>query len=899
MSQAMDEQVPDGLRCEFLDNPMGVQEAHPRLSWRLPAGVKRQTAFRVLAATRPDRLAPDLADLWDSGKVETAEQLGLPYGGRELVTLERCWWTVCIWDEQGVVSGWSEAAFWEAGLLARADWSARWIGSPLCGGTKRAVPVPYLRKQFAVEAGLVRARLAISALGLYDCTLNGKLVTQDVLAPGWTDYSKRVQYRVYDVTEQLQEGDNAIGVLLGDGWYCGKVSWYDRQFYGDRPKLLAQVVLDYADGRRDVVCSDGSWKTATGAILASDLMAGESVDAGLALQGWDEPGFDDCGWAGVVCFADPGIVVSPCIGPPVRRVKCLKPLSVERIPGDKRYPRYLVDMGQNMVGWLRLRLNGPAGVTLEIRHAEVLDAHGMLYTANLRGAAQRDDYTLRGGGEEIFEPRFTFHGFRYAEITVFMRARKNCEVENNTPADCLVALTPETIEGVVLCSDMAQTGHFSSSDPLVNQLQSNIQWGQRGNFVDVPTDCPQRDERLGWTGDAQVFCATACFNMDAVAFFRKWMRDLCDGQLPNGDFPKVAPNVLDWCEAGDKGWSGGGPAWSDAAVIVPWTVYQRYGDRRILEDSWPALRRFIGYLVEKSEGLVHPDQGFGDWLSSDGPSPIEALTPRALIGTAFLAHDARLMGCMADVLGDAQAAREYQDLHMRVRKAFQQRFFTDDGLLCERATQTGYVLALHFDLLDDAQRSKAVEALAADITGRGMKLSTGFVGTPYLNPVLSAAGRDELAYGLLLQREYPSWLYSVCNGATTIWERWDGWTSERGFQDAGMNSFNHYAYGAIGQWLYEHVAGLAPAERPDGLAYRTLRIEPRPGGALTQAAASYETPYGLAASAWELEDGRFRLAVTIPPGASALVRLPDGSEHAAEVGQHQYECSADVVAAGS
>ncbi|HVL37851.1 MAG TPA: family 78 glycoside hydrolase catalytic domain, partial [Fimbriimonadaceae bacterium] len=509
-----------------------------------------------------------------------------------------------VWDEQDgqTTSGWS---FFEMGLLRPQDWTAHWIGADFYGGPRTTSPAPHLRREFELRPGLVRARIYVTALGLYELSVNGQPAGEQVFAPGWTDYGKRVQVQTLDVTDLLQEGPNALGVILGDGWYCGHVAWRDRQVYGERPKLLMQVHLDFEDGSREVLVSDGAWKFASGPILESDMLMGEAYDARRELPGWDRPGYDELGWRQVQVFEPPSIRLDPMLGPPVRRILEIRPPEDPKPVGGWPTSRWLVDLGQNMVGRVRLRVKGAAGTTVRLRFAEMLK-DGALYTKALRGARVTDYYTLKGdpGGEE-YEPHFTFHGFRYVEVSGVSEK-----------------LDRESITGIVLHSDTPVTGEFECSDELVNQLQRNIQWGQRGNFLEVPTDCPQRDERLGWTGDAQVFVRTACFNMDVAGFFHKWQRDIDDSQSSEGSVPPVVPNP----GLGPDG----GPAWADAAIICPWTIYECYGDPAILQRHYESFKAFVGYLeteVSKDYIRSYPGMegflGYGDWLSTKADTPID------------------------------------------------------------------------------------------------------------------------------------------------------------------------------------------------------------------------------------------------------------------------------------
>ncbi len=879
---------PIDLICEYRTNPLGIDATQPRLGWRLESDQPgaRQTAYRILAASDPLLLTAGAADLWDSGQVESDQSLHVPYAGPRLTSRQRVYWRVTVWDETGASAA-SEPAWFELGLLKRSDWKAKWIGAALTGGPRTNVPAPYLRKNFALPAPVKSARLYVTSLGLYECSINGQIVGEDVLSPGWTDYRKRIQYKVYDVADLLHEGENALGAILGDGWAAGFVGLGERQRYVDRPRLLAQLEATLADGSTVVVVSDRTWKQQFGPLLENDLLMGEAYDARLEMPGWNEPGFDDRRWLGVELFPQTDAALVAANGPAIRRIQELTPVADPVEQRNFISVKYTFDLGQNMVGRVRFKGSAPAGTTITLRFAEVLDADGNLYTTNLRSARCTDYYTFRGEGEEVWEPKFTFHGFRYVELSGYPGAASR-----------------ETITGIVLHSEMAQTGDFTCSDETINQLQRNILWGQKGNFVDVPTDCPQRDERLGWTGDIQVFVRTAAFNMDVAGFMTKWARDVADAQAGPGSIPAVVPTAFPLLD--------GGPAWADAAVICPWTIYLCYGDTRILAENYGVMTRFMDYLLAVSPGFIRcaPEfegfPGFGDWLS------INASTPRDLIGTAFLAYDASLMAQIAAILGKTRDAARYRKLFADVKKAFGARFLkggkrpassaptsearrtmdgadsisrgnlkvVDYGPVTSKVfdadffapTQTAYVLALHFDLLPARVRSLAAAELTADIERRNMHLSTGFVGAPYLPHALSNNGQLDTAYVLLHQKSWPSWLFSVTQGATTIWERWDGYTEESGFQDPGMNSFNHYAYGSIGAWLYGVVAGMEIDPARPGYKHAILR--PQPGGGLTHASARLQTLYGELVSEWKLADGVFTWRIVAPPNTTATAYVP-------------------------
>ena len=856
------------LRCEYLENPLGLGVARPRLFWQMQterAGA-RQIAYRVTTDNG-----------WDSGRVESAQSTQIEYDGPPLASRQRVTWSVEVEDETGATTR-SDDAFWEMGLLNSDDWSGQFIGGDLVGGPHNPMPAPFLRRSFEVAQPIKSARLYATALGVYECEINGRKVGAQVLAPGWTDYHVRLDYQTYDVTALLNEGANVVGAVVGDGWYAGHIGWRRRQNYGAKPNFCGQLEIEFADGSRQTIASDQSWQFSYGPILSADLLIGEDFDARLQFDGWSAPGFAPDNWRAALVAPQPDIEISAPLAPPIVRTQEIKPVATHSHGAS-----LIFDMGQNMVGRIHIKTSGEAGQTLKFRFAEILAdgplaTSGPIYTANLRGQAaqQTNHYTLRGGGEETWEPRFTFHGFRYVEVTGLTEA----------PPD-------DFLTGIVLHSDAPQTGDFGCSDPLVNQLQKNIDWGWRGNSLDVPTDCPQRDERLGWTGDAQVFAGTSCFLRDVPAFWTKWARDVADAQAEDGAIPCVVPlpgarDAVVGEQGGKLGpWHDGGPAWADAVLICPWTLYRRYGDTRILRENYAVFTRYFDYLQNTARNHMRcvkgSDywEGFGDWLALDGSGQTMGGTPRELIGTAFYAHDADLMSRIAGVLGKTEDEKRYRDLFDNIAQTFCEHFVTPAGRLSP-PYQTPYVLALHFDLLPENLRADATRALIAEIAHRGGRLSTGFVGTSYLPFVLSENGANQTAYELLLQPDWPSFLYAVTQGATTIWERWDGWTQKNGFQDAGMNSFNHYAYGAVGDWLAQVVAGIAPGA--DG--YRHFELQPQPAAGLTSATAHYNSLYGRIESSWQTENGEFVWDFTVPANTTAQVILPNGETFEANAGKY-------------
>jgi alpha-L-rhamnosidase len=749
---------------------------------------------------------------------------------------------------------------------------AKWIANRPMGGVYMSAPAPYFRKSFSVPAAIQSAQLFVTGLGLYECELNGQRIGDEVFSPGWTDYNKRIQYQTFDVTAILRAGENALGAIIGDGWYLGRTGWIQRQSYGDRPKFIARLIITLENGTTMQVVTDESWKTNFGPILENDFMVGESYDARLELGKWSEPGYDETEWDAVKVLPETQAQFVRRPGPPVRRQEELS-AAISKDMSNKDSRHIIYDFGQNFSGRVRLEIEANPGVTFILRFAEVLNPDGTLYTANLRSARSTDYYTSKGGGVETWEPRFTFHGFRYVEVRVYKPVPR-------------IAVT-----GIVLNSEMAVTGHFACSNPLLNQLQKNILWGQKSNFIDIPTDCPQRDERLGWTGDAQVFIRTAAFNMDVRAFFHKWMQDVRDAERPDGGVPPVIP-----CNCWDN---DGGPAWSDATIICPWTIYLCYADKKILEDHYDSMVRYMNFMAEKrcKDGIrEHPDieggqQGFGDWLALDGGGKTDGITPKDLIGMAFYAYDADTMAKIALLLGRKDDAARYRALRQEIGDLFQRRYITPEGLIAS-GTQTSYVLALYFDLVPEAVKPAAVRELVRHIEERKFHLATGFVSTSYVLDVLQAHGHLDVAYKLLEQETFPSWLFPVKNGATTIWERWDGWTPDKGFQDAGMNSFNHYAYGAVGAWMVKAVAGLDldPAEP----GYKHILFKPCPGGTLTWAEASLDTRQGKVSIRWDLQGETLKLQLDVPEDSRATLELPVEYDFAArdlKAGRHEFSAS--------
>ncbi|HEX6288797.1 MAG TPA: glycoside hydrolase family 78 protein [Herpetosiphonaceae bacterium] len=847
------------VRFEHRDDALGIGTARPRLSWI----VDTETEGWLQAGYELECYGVDGLLREQTGQIASGQSVLVPWPFAPLASRERLHVRARAWSTEGHPSAWSAQFPVEAGLLDPHDWTARFVTPDWDEDTTTPQPAPLLRHEFDIRPGVRHARLYITALGVYEAQLNGVDVGDHVLAPGWTSYDHRLRYQTFDVTTMLREGRNALGALLGDGWLRGRLGFSGgwRNTYGDRLALLAQLEISYADGTSARIVTDERWRAATGPILASELYDGETYDARLERPGWSSAGYDDRDWSAVRPIdRDLATLVAPT-GPPVRRIELIAPVGITTSPSG----RTLVDFGQNLVGRLRLTVQGSAGQTITLSHAEVLE-HGELGTRPLRYAAAIDRYTLRGDGVETWEPRFTFHGFRYADI-------------EGWPG----AIDADRLRAVVCHSDLERTGWFECSDPLINRLHENVVWSMRGNFLDLPTDCPQRDERLGWTGDIQVFAPTACFLYDSAGFLESWLQDLASDQHDlDGVVPFVVPNIL--------GATPPAAAWSDAAVIVPWVLYQRYGDAGVLAQQWESMRTWVDVVAGAAGKRRLWDRGFqfGDWLDPAAPPdrPADARTDKSVVATAYFARSAELLGQAAEVLGRTAEAVRYLALAAEVRAAFNNEYVTPNGRVISDSS-TAYALALTFALLPGAeQRLHAGARLAALVRDNEYRISTGFVGTPLICDALCSVGETDAAFRLLTERACPSWLYPVTMGATTIWERWDSMLPDGTINPGEMTSFNHYALGAIADWLHRTVGGLAPAAP----GYRRLDIRPRPGGGISSARTRHRTPYGIAECAWEIRAGQMTVDVVVPPNTTASVTLPGVATQRFEVraGTHRW-----------
>jgi len=1003
--------MPVRLRCEYLENPMGIDVAAPHFSWQGDNTERnwKQAAYDLLVASTEEGLRAGKADIWDSGRIDSGESVGILYRGPTLESRKRYYWRVRVWDAAGRSSESAPGTWWETGLLHPTDWKAKWIrwknsedesdrkgirwiwvrgqdalslapktaasfrvtvklsekprdavlllatrgdvvakvnghevdaksrwttfdrrdigdqmvvgknvievtvtapespGFEPNAGAKTTTaalaalvkitrsngstmrfptnkhwkanlgktshwqsanvvaeltdkrlgdpgelpqPAAYLRRPLALSKNVQRARLYVTALGSYRVFLNGSRVGGDVLTPDFTDYRKRVLYQTYDVTNLLVNGNNVMAALLGDGWYGSGLTWVGMHFFAPPDRFVAQLELDYADGSHDTVVTDESWKADASPILRSDIYAGETYDARLEQTGWEKVGFDDSTWKPAVVSESPATAVSSQITAPARVITTLTPKSVTPVTNGA----YTFDMGQNMVGWATLKVKGIPGTRVRLRFAEVLNPDGTIYTANLRNADATDVYILRGGDEETFAPHFTFHGFRYVEVTGY---------PGTPPLDAIKGDVVSSVSGDPVAK-------LATSSDLVNQMWSIGIWGQRGNFLSIPTDCPQRDERLGWMGDAGVFWRTGSYNFDIAAFSQKFIQDIVDAQTSQGAFTNVSPNTLPFGGGGTEGTSAwnegmvGAPGWGDAGVIVPWTTWVQYGDKAIIEENWGAMQRWMEFIQSRNVDFLRTKgvgPNFADWLAPDEH------TNKDLLATAYWALIANMMSNMAHATGKETEAKRYDEVVQNIRAAFQKAYIKDDGEV-GTGTQTSYVVALYTKMAPEALEPRLVNNLVKDIEARNWHLSTGFLGTPFLLFTLADHGRTDVAYRLLLNDTYPSWGYMLAKGATTWWERWNGDTG-----DPAMNSYNHYAFGSVIAWVYRYAAGIDTT--PDSPGFKEIVVRPHLDARMTAARAEYDSIYGKIISDWKgTPAGPFSLSVTIPPNTSAKVFLP-------------------------
>lgn len=867
---------PAALRCEYHADPVAIGTKEPRFSWRIRptdpgARAVVQTAYEI--EVQSENAESKGKPLWSSGKVSSNQTDQIEWKGAPLAARDRASWRVRVWDAEDNVSPWSRSASFGIGLLTAEDWKAYWISAPedksfttseniqnFIGDPKRGkiivTPAKYLRKDFQTME-VARATVHATALGVFTLEINGRRVSDERLAPGWSAYQRRIHSKTYDVTELIKQGENCIGATLADGWFAGYVGYGllsgrqgvvpgvdGRYFYGISPAVRVQLELELADGSRQMIVSDTTWKSSTGPITEADILMGESYDARKEMPGWSTAGFNDSGWVDAVVKTGSHARIDPHPGVPVRAVEEITPESViEHQPGV-----FIFDLGQNISGVVRLKVKGKAGDKVTIRHAEILHHDGRMSTENLRCARAVDTYTLKGDPNgESWTPEFTYHGFQYVELTGFPGKPDK-----------------DAVTGIVIHSDTPYHGHFECSEPMLNQLYQNMVWTQRANFFEMPTDCPQRDERMGWTGDAQIYVRAATFNSDIASFYTKWLRDLNDDQWEYGAYPPYAPRHF---ARPNRHHAAG---WMDAGVICPWTIWQIYGDTRVISEHWKKMGDFMEWRKLRDpelQGAVD-DCNFGDWLSLG-----DVKTPIQFIDLAYHFYCAKLMAEMADGIGKKNEAANYRKHADNVAKAFRKIYLKPDGSLSIH-NQTAYAMTLFMGLIPDAQSSAAADHLAKLVMDNGYKMTTGFLGTRPLLPVLSAHGHHDLAGILMLQREFPGWGYEVENGATTIWERWNSFIKGKGVHSPEMNSFSHYSFGAVCEWMMAELGGIDRA----AIGFDRIRIAPRPIAGITSTSTSMETRHGKLACSWRIEGSTFHTEVTVPPNTIADVVLPIAGE---------------------
>jgi alpha-L-rhamnosidase len=890
------------LTCEYLVNPLGIDMEQPRLSWKIaqtgdaPKNQK-QTAYRILVASSSEALANDRGDVWDSGKIHSGQSIQTLYEGAHLKSMQRYWWKVKIWSNHSGESEWSEPAYWVTGIMQPFEWQARWIGDqpdPALREYKSYVenhyrskdfdieyrknppysPSPLLRKSFAIEKQAKQAFLYVSALGYYEMWLNGKRIGEQLQAPEWTNYFQRVQYQTFDLSEQLEKGENVLAATLTDGWCLGRlggIKWNrcfpHRGFYALDRRLIAQLVIVYEDGSNEVIISDGSWKIHTdGYIRRADNFTGQTIDARKIIPGWNKPGFEDAAWDPAYEDHRVNRNLMSQKNEPIRVHRELKP--VEILPHNGNY---IINFGQNIAGHCALKVKGKEGSVITLRHGEWLKEDGSLYTESLGYAVAIDSFIL-SGKEDYFDPSFTYHGFQYAEISGL-----------DAPP------TADMITAKAVSSDPPITGTFECSNPKLNQLYRNIVWTQRNNMYSILHDNPSRDERTGAVGDVLTFCQSSMFNMDMGAFYTKLSSDMNENAY-NGQFFSMMPSLM--YENFWDGWIGA-PGWAEGAIVVPWRMYQNYADVNVLKTVYSAIKKHIDAVERENPELIWTvrHNHNGDWLNANtitNPPASDYNTTRGHIdndffATAFFAYGAQHVADIARTLGNDTDAAHYGALARKIREKIVALYIRDDGSI-EGDTQGTYALALNFGLIPDHLREKAFACMVKCIEEYDGRLSTGFITTPMMMEELVRYGRTDLAYRLLESERFPSWLFQVNTGATTVWERWDAVVPGRGIQESKMNSLDHVAFGAVSEWMFRHVLGINPDEKYPG--YEHFTIHPRPGGSLTWAKGLYNSIKGEIASEWKIENGVFTLKVKIPANTTATVVLP--TKGALEIGSGEY-----------
>ncbi len=822
--EAADPQAPSDLRCEYLVNPLGMDVARPRFSWVLGMTGRgdTQTAYQLLVASNRDALEKGQGDMWDSGRVSSGEINQIEYQGKPLQSGRTYYWRVKVWGFGGEASSTSNTAHFEMGLLSRQEWKGKWIS----GGE--------LRKQFSLPARVLRARAYVTALGYYQLHINGRTIGHRVLDPAYTLYPKRVLYSTYDVTQALQRGSNALGVMLGGGWATLSRPNSFKGYY-PAPAVLLQLNIELEGGQHVSISSDGTWKAAAGPVVEASVYNGEVYDARRETKGWDRPGFDDSNWNPAQVVQGTQAEISAEMMPPIRVVS-------QKLPSGFTNPHpgvYVYDMGQNMSGWVRLRVSGPAGTRVQLRFAELIYADGSINRDNIRGAKSRDVYILKGSGEETYEPRFTYHGFRYVELTGYP----------GTPG-------LDTLRGEVVHSAVETVGGFSASTDILNQIQRLIYWSQLTNLFSIPTDCDQRDERQGWMGDAQITGEEAIMNFDMAAFYTNFIRDIHDEQSPDGAVTDTVPLRY--------GSRPADPAWGTAYPQLCWYMWKYYGDRRILQENYDGLKKYVEFLRSRAPGNILSYSYYGDWV------PI-VHTDNDFVSAAYYFYDVELLSRIAAAVGNTADAQSYTQLAGQIKDAINQKFYNPQSLSYANGTQTANAMALQLGLPSARVRGRVAGALTNDVVYyHNTHITTGFIGIKFLMQALTGIGRSDLAYELAKQTTYPSWGYMIANGATTLWELWQNKVGP------SMNSQDHAMFGSVGAWFYQALSGINIGA--DGAGYRHIRIAPQVVEDLHWASASTMTLRGKVATAWKHSPGKITLDVVIPAGSDAEIVLPTEDE---------------------
>ncbi len=867
---------PDYLRCEYLVNPLGIDVLNPRLSWIVQSDERDQiqTAYQIIVSSSEDLIEEEKGDLWDTGKVSSDQTCHIKYNGKALEPQMYCYWKVKVWDKGDQPSKWSIIYFWSMGLLKPADWSAKWIGEPFKKRPnlirrrikKKSSPCPLLRKEFQIEKKIRQANVYVTALGEYELRINGKKVGDRFFTPEWTDYYQRIQYQTYDVSTLIIEGINVIGAILADGWYSGHLGpggIYYHSHYGVNRVLMLKLNIEFSDGTYEQIVSDSSWKIFyDGPIRQADHFMGEIYNAQKEQNGWDNAGFDDTEWSEVsIDNSIKGKIVAQ-INEPIRIIEEIRPISVKLLKNKV----HIFDLGQNIAGFCKIKLscrNEKLVSTIKLRHGEMLNDDGSVYTTNLRRATAIDTYVISNKDEKTYHPHFTYHGFQYIQV-------EGLEFEPSI----------DTLVGCAISSDTKLSGSFECSEPSLNKLWKNILWTQRDNTISVPTDCPQRDERMGWMGDVLIFSQTSIFNMDMAAFYSKWIKDIRDMQTKDGFYPNFAPYPYNRSHAIPFAKLLPAPAWADCGITLPWDLYLNYADKKILMDHYESAKFYVNYLHSKNPNLIwkkgrslfNPNDWLnGDKIKADDYPKKGAEIPQDVFATAFFAHSTELLSKMANVLQLIKDYEFYRNLSQKIKQKFVEEFVDSEGKI-KGDTQAGYAIALKFNLLPKDLRNIAINHLKKAIEKYDNRISTGFITTIMMMLELIRNSEIELANKLLLSDRFPSWIYMINQGATTMWERWDAYVKGRGFQSRFMNSFNHYAYGAIGEFLYKIILGINLDDREPG--YKHIIIKPILTGSLNWVKGYYNSIHGRIEVEWKKEKEGYEIAISIPTNTTATVYLP-------------------------